>query len=130
VSFLLDTDTVSFALRGAGRVAGSLRAQRPSAVGVSSITVAELYFDAEKRGSRKLRELLTTFFSAVEAHPFDAAAARRYGQVAATLAAAGEPIGMADAMIAAHALELGATLVTHNRKHFQRIDGLDVVDWF
>ena len=39
------------------------------------------------------------------------------------------PIGILDTMIAAHALQLGLTLVTHNQKHFRRVRGLEVVDW-
>ena len=42
---------------------------------------------------------------------------------------AGTPIGVNDAMIAAHARGLGCVLVTNNRKHFAKVSGLDVENW-
>ena len=42
---------------------------------------------------------------------------------------AGSPIGANDTLIAAHALSLGLTLVTDNRREFERVPGLDVVNW-
>lgn len=39
------------------------------------------------------------------------------------------PIGANDLWIAAHALALDATLVSHNPREFRRIEGLRLVDW-
>jgi tRNA(fMet)-specific endonuclease VapC len=39
------------------------------------------------------------------------------------------PIGAADIFIAAHCIVNGYTLVTDNTKDFERIDGLDIVNW-
>ena len=128
--FLLDTDTVSYALRGEGRVTEHLLDQKPSTVGVSAITAAELQFGAHKRGSRKLHRAIETFLRSVEEFPFDGRAANRYGEIAALLRSAGQPIGIFDTLIAAHALTLGVTLVTHNTRHFQLVPELDMVDWF
>ena len=52
-----------------------------------------------------------------------------HAEHAARLRAAGTPIGANDLWIAAHALALGATLVTHNVKEFRRIRGLSLDDW-
>ena len=52
-----------------------------------------------------------------------------HAEHAARLRAAGTPIGGNDLWIAAHALALGATLVTHNLKEFRRIRGLSLEDW-
>jgi tRNA(fMet)-specific endonuclease VapC len=129
VKYLLDTNTVSYALRGYGRVTDRLLAHRPSEIGVSAISIAELRFGAHKRGSRKLHHLIDTFLSSVIQVPFDSRAADRYGEIAAGLQGRGEMIDMPYSMIAAHSLELGTTLVTHNVRHFQRIDGLEIADW-
>lgn len=129
MKFLLDTDSVSYALRGEGGVADRIRGHRPSELGLSAITLAELRFGAEWRASRRLHQLIDAFVGDVAVLPFDAAAAERFGKVAAGLVAKGAPIGALDSMIAAHALQLGLTLVTHNRKHFQRVRGLKLVDW-
>ena len=49
--YMLDTDAVSFALRGKGGVGSRLLEHRPSDICISSITLAELRFGAdEKRG--------------------------------------------------------------------------------
>ena len=58
MKFLLDTNTVSYALRGYGGVAERLLEHAPSEIGVSAISVAELRFGAHKRGSRKLHLLI------------------------------------------------------------------------
>lgn len=52
-----------------------------------------------------------------------------YGKHYTDLKQKGTPIGSNDLWIACHALSLGATLVTHNTKEFQRIDGLNWQDW-
>ena len=127
--YMLDTDTVSFALRGQGRVAARLLEHRPSQLGISSITLAELRFGAEARRSRKLHSLIGTFVESVGVLPFDEAAAGRFGAVAATLARRGEPVGAFDTLIAAHALSLGLTFVTNNSRHFTRVVGLKTENW-
>lgn len=129
MKFLLDTDSVSYALRGEGGVGEQIQSHRPSDLGLSSITLAELRFGAERRRSRRLHRLIDAFVGDVAVVPFDAEAAARFGKVASALASKGAPIGSLDTMIAAHALQLGLTLVTHNLKHFQRVRGLEVVDW-
>jgi tRNA(fMet)-specific endonuclease VapC len=126
---MLDTDTVSFALRGEGRVAEGLLDHRPSDLCVSAITLAELNYGADAKRSRKLRRLIDTFAQSVQTVPFDAHAAGRFGTVAAALARKGTPIGGFDTLIAAHALALGLTLVTNNTQHFSRVSGLKVENW-
>lgn len=129
MKFLLDTDSVSFALREHGRVAEQIRAHRPSELGVSAVTLAELRFGAARRGGRRLHRLIDAFVGDIAVVPFDAQAAERFGTIAAALRSKGTPIGVLDTMIAAHALELGLTLITHNLAHFRRVRGLEVVDW-
>jgi len=126
---MLDTDTVSFALRGQGRVATRLLEHRPSDLCVSSITLAELRFGAEAKRSRRLHSLIATFVEAVAVVAFDQAAADRFAAVAASLRRRGEPIGTFDTLMAAHALSVGLTFVTNNLRHFQRVAGLKTESW-
>lgn len=128
--FLLDTDTISFALRGEGHVADQLRRRSPSEVCTSSVVAGELELGVARRGSRKLRRELDALYAGLEVLPYDLDAARRYGRLAAVLLDAGVPIGVEDTMVAAHSLSRGLALVTHNRKHFERVKGLRVEDWF
>jgi tRNA(fMet)-specific endonuclease VapC len=127
--YMLDTDSVSFALRGQGRVAERILERRPSELCVSAITLAELRYGADLAGSRKLHKLIDAFVSGVVVEPFDDQAAARFGEVAAALRRGGTPIGGFDTLIAAHALVTGATLVTANAKHFGRVAGLASESW-
>jgi len=127
--YMLDTDTVSFALRGQGRVAARLLEHRPSELCLSSITLAELRYGAEARRSRKLHRLISTFVEAIEIMPFDQPAADRFAAVAAALARRGQPIGTLDTLMAAHALSRRLTFVTNNTRHFARVAGLATENW-
>ena len=61
--------------------------------------------------------------------PFDVPADEHYADIRADLERVGTPIGSHDLLIAAHALSLRLTLVTHNVREFARVPGLSVEDW-
>lgn len=126
---MLDTDSVSYALRGHGNVAARILEHRPSELCISAITLAELRFGADKRRSRKLHRLIDVFTDSVTSLPFDSDAAAHFGRLAADLAARGTPIGGFDAMIAAHAVSRKVVLVTNNARHFGRVAGLRCETW-
>jgi tRNA(fMet)-specific endonuclease VapC len=127
--FMLDTDSVSFALRGQGNVASRIAQRRPSELCISAITVAELRFGADRRKSTRIHQLIDLFTATLAVVPFDETCAARYGVIASELARRGTPIGQFDVLIAAHALTIRATLVTNNVKHFSRVRGLEVENW-
>lgn len=127
--YMLDADTVSYALRGQGLVAARLLEHRPSDLCISSITLAELHFGAEAKRSQRIRRAIRTFTKDVAVVPFDEASAERLGVVAAALATRGQPIGVYDTLVAAQALCLGLTFVTNNTRHFSRVRGLSVENW-
>jgi tRNA(fMet)-specific endonuclease VapC len=60
---------------------------------------------------------------------YSIAATLSYGALRASLEIAGTPIGSLDALIAAHALSLGATVVTNNTREFSRVPRLNIEDW-
>ena len=126
---MLDTDTVSFVLRGEGKAGMNLTAHAPSAVCLSAISLSELWFGAEQRHSKRLHRLIETFVTAVDVVPFDAVAAAQFGRLSADLEGTGTPIGVLDTLIAAHAMSLHLTLVSNNTKHFTRVKGLKTVNW-
>ena len=127
--FMLDTDTVSFALRGLGNVGSQLQSHKRSELCLSAITLAELRFGADKRKSRRIHRAIDAFLTGVDVLPFDAAAAAKFGVVGSALAASGAPIGQMDTLIAAHALSVNMTLVTNNEKHFSKVAGLKIENW-
>jgi tRNA(fMet)-specific endonuclease VapC len=126
---MLDTDTVSYSLRGYGGVNAQIVMHHPAELCMSAVTLAELRYGASHANARRLHRLIDGFVRDVAVMPFDESCAGRFGQIAADLAARGTPIGDIDAMIAAHALALDVTLVTNNVKHFGRIAGLHIENW-
>lgn len=129
--YLLDTNTCIFLIkRQPGTVLLHLKRCLPGEVGISSITLAELQFGvAKSQRVRENREALEEFTVPLEVTPFDKDAAARYGEIRAQLERAGTPIGSMNMLIGAHALSLGATLVTNNLGEFRRIKKLKVIDW-
>ena len=127
--FMLDTDTVSYALRGQGEAGARILEHRPSELCVSAITVAELRYGTARRKSSRLDQLVDNFISNVAVAPFDETCAANFGRIASELTESGTPIGELDALIAAHAMALGVTLVTNNLKHFSRVPGLKLANW-
>ncbi len=127
--FMLDTHICMDAIRHRPpEMLAALRAYEAAGLGLSSITVAELSFGAHKSGSARNIAALQQFLEPLEIADFDRAAAKCYGRLRATLETAGTPTGLLDTQIAAHALALDVTLVTHNRREFSRVPGLLLSD--
>jgi tRNA(fMet)-specific endonuclease VapC len=129
VTYLLDTNIVSYFIRGDQAVVGRMRATKPSDVAVSAITVFELRYGAAKRGSAKLSAAIDGFLDAVSVLPFDEDAAAHSGTLKATMEAQGTPVPAPDLLIAAHALAVHRILVTNNTRDFSRIPNLTLEDW-
>ena len=105
-------------------------AARRDGAGISAISVAELeYGIAKSQHVERNRSALERFLTPLEILPFDDAASHHYGDIRAELERRGTPIGPNDLFIAAHVRSLGATLVTHNRSEFERVQGLVIEDW-
>jgi len=130
VRFLLDTNIVSYLLKGQVPAA-QLRYNEAKAdsLAVSSITEAEVFYGiANRPGATRLRAAAESFFATATVLSWDSAAARAYGQLRADQERKGRPLSVEDLMIAAHALALGLTLVTHDQV-FSFVDGLKTEDW-
>jgi tRNA(fMet)-specific endonuclease VapC len=97
---------------------------------ISSITLGELHYGAEKSARRS--ENLTViehFVARLEVLPFDAKAAAHYGQVRAELERAGTPCGPHDMQIGGHARSEGLIVVTNNMREFERMPGVRAENW-
>ena len=130
--YLFDTDVLSNLMK---RLPSHDLLKRVGSVPVgsqftSSITLGELVYGARRRGSENLMEKIEERVAAkLPILPFDAEAARRYGELRADLERQGTPIGDADIRIAAIALVRRLIVVTGNVRHFQRIPHLSVENW-
>ena len=128
--YLLDTNMASAAMRGVPAVDDRLRALQPSDWCISAVTRAELQFGVALRpDATRVARIVDAFLAVAHTAPWDAHAADGHGRVRADLRRAGTPIGDFDEMIAAHALALGAVVITDNVRHFERIDGLALENW-
>jgi tRNA(fMet)-specific endonuclease VapC len=132
VSWLLDTDSCSFALRGQHGLRWAIETRPLERLYVSTITVAEAWAGALRSPHRdRLIALWSAFLEPFGGRvlPFDEAAAREYGAIRADLEARGNMIGDRDCMLAAIARSRRLKMVTRNRRDFQRVEGLHVVNW-
>lgn len=128
--FLLDTDILSDMIRNPQGAAAQRLAEVADARVCTSIVVAcELRYGAAKRAAPALTQRVDAVLDSVPVLPLDADVDRHYAEIRTVLESAGLSIGGNDLLIAAHGRALDATLVTHNRREFERVPGLSVVDW-
>jgi tRNA(fMet)-specific endonuclease VapC len=126
--YLLGTNVVIGLSKGLSSLEQRIRHEAMTDVGLSVIALHELYFGAYKgqRIAANLDAIADLNFDIVE---FDKEDARSAGEIRASLAATGGPIGPYDVLIAGQAVARGLTLVTHNIREFSRVQGLQIEDW-
>jgi len=131
MKFMLDTNICIYLIkRKSQRIIEHLKKHKAGAIGVSSMTLAELQYGVAKSLHKKQnRNALEEFILPLKIVCFDESAAETYGLIRSQLEKTGKPIGSLDTLIGAHALSLGVTLVTNNIREFKRIKSLKVVDW-
>ncbi len=78
--------------------------------------------------SARDRKMIEELLAAIPSLPLEEAAAARAAEVRRSLQEAGEAIGMADSRIAGVVLAHGGTLLTRNRRHFERVGGLELAE--
>ena len=127
--YLLDTNTVSYIIKGTVPVRDRLIRIPMADVTISVITEAELLFGVARRPeATRLKIAVEEFLLRVDVLPWDSEAARQYAQARASLERRGTTLGNLDLMIAAHALAAQAVLVTNDRA-FGRVKQLQIEDW-
>ncbi len=128
--YLLDTNIVIYVLKRRPVEVLSTFNANASRMAISSITLAELLHGAEK--SSRVSENLAAiedFCSRLEVLPYGPKAAQHYGIIRAALEKLGQPIGVNDMHIAAHARSEGLVLVTNNMGEFARVPALEAENW-
>jgi tRNA(fMet)-specific endonuclease VapC len=128
--YLLDTNICIYLIKGKfPSVRFKFKQCTKEGVGVSSVSIAELEYGVAKSGLDKQRKKLDVFLPQLSHFSFDGDAAKIYGALRSRLEVMGKPIGSMDMLIAAHAMALGATLVTNNSREFNRVQGLKLENW-
>lgn len=126
---LLDTDTCIALLRGVTSVI-ERRAATSEEVATTWITAAELYYGAAKSSApEKNRLTVSAFLLTLPILGLDELSVRIFGEAKALLEGQGRRLADADLLIGAIAASRSATVVTGNRRHYERIPGVLVEDW-
>ena len=131
--YLLDANALSELLREPfGPVATTYRSKvndPDTRVLTSVIAACEMRFGAEKKGSPRLAARVNSLLASFEVAPLARDVDTAYAILRADLERKGQLIGPNDMLIAAHAIAMGAVLVTDNVREFKRVKGLRIENW-
>ena len=126
--YLADTDWVVHALHGNRAVIRRLDELADEGIGISIVSIAELYqgvfYSTDPQGN-ELR--LLEFLGGYDVVQIDDDICREFARARGRLKAAGTLIGDLDVLIGCTALRHGLTLLSNNRRHFQRLEGLSII---
>ena len=129
--YVLDTNTLIYFFKGMGNVSRQLLLVPPKDIGISTIVLFELEVGIAKSISpQKRQEQLKDLTSVVNILPFGFDEAKSAAAIRLGLERQGMTIGPYDILIAGVAMSNKGILVTHNTKEFERIEGLQIEDWF
>jgi tRNA(fMet)-specific endonuclease VapC len=128
--YLLDTNIVIYVMKRRPVEVLDVFNKQANRMAISTITLAELMHGAEK-SSRPAENLAAVedFCSRLEVLPYSPKAAQHYGSIRTSLEKIGQPIGINDLHIAAHARSEGLILVTNNMKEFIKVPALQLENW-
>ena len=122
IRYLIDANIAVYAMGGEfAALRERMVACEPGEIAISAISFAEVAYGTHA-GKPPASEVLEAFLAVFPLVPFDEGAAREYARL---------PFKRArfDRLLAAHALSIGATVVTANLGDFADVPGLRVVDW-
>lgn len=128
--YMLDTNICIYTIKNKPQVVREAFNRHYGQLAISSVTLMELVYGAEKSAAPERNLAVVEGFAArLEVLDYDHLGAAHTAQLRAELARAGTPIGPYDQMIAGHARARGLVLVTNNLREFTRVPGLRVEDW-
>ncbi len=130
LKYMLDTNICIFTIKNKPQQVREAFSRHHGRLCISSVTLMELIYGAEKSAApEKNLNVVEGFSARLDVLDYDDEAAIHTGQLRAELARLGQPIGPYDQLIAGHARSQGLILVTNNLREFQRVPGLRVEDW-
>lgn len=131
MAIILDADVIIRGERGTFDLRSWLEGHADEQFEVAAITVAELWHGVERAtGAHKSRrrQYLQAVLAPLPIIPYTELTAREHARTWAELEAVGKMIGFYDVIVAATALERGSTVATFNRRHFECVPGLKVIE--
>ena len=131
--YVLDTTTISALMRGDTPAIARLKGVLRSQVLLPQPAVAEIAYGLARMRPSKRRTALQVRFELFRAELrraiWDDDVSAAFGEIKASLERRGERLEDFDVAMAAHAVALGATLVSANLRHMRRVEGLALQDW-
>lgn len=131
MAIILDADVIIGGEKGTFDLEGWLASRANDQFEIAAITVAELWHGVERAtGTRRVRRqnYLTAFLESLPIIPYTEQTAYEHARIWAELEASGKMIGFYDLIVGATALERGSQVATFNKRHFDRIQGLSVIE--
>jgi tRNA(fMet)-specific endonuclease VapC len=126
---ILDTSLLIAAERGDWDMAAFIQGREEEPFGLSVISVSKLLHGVHRADSHKRRLKRSAYVEKVielfPIYPFDLAAARIYAETWAHLLTQGLQVGAHDLTIAATAMSLGFSVAGADKRHFDKIEGLE-----
>ncbi len=130
IKYMLDTNICIFTMNNKPQQVKEAFIRHYGQLCISTVTLMELIYGAEKSGSpQRNLGVIEGFAARLQVLDYDNSAAEHTGQLRAELAKTGKAIGPYDQMIAGHARSQGLILVTNNIREFERVPGLRIEDW-
>ena len=128
--YLLDTNIVIYVMKRRPVEVLGVFNKHANRMAISVITLAELIHGSEKSSQPEANlAAIEDFCSRLEVLPYTPKAAQHYGSIRTSLEKIGQPIGINDLHIAAHARSEGLILVTNNMKEFAKVPALQLENW-
>ncbi len=129
--YVLDTNTIIYFFKGMGNVGKVLLKNPPSSISIPAVVLYELEVGIAKSVCQEKRiTQLEALIAVVKILPFGIDEVRCAASIRANLEQKGTPIGPYDVLIAGTVLSNKGILVTHNTKEFERVEGLQLEDWY
>ena len=133
MKYILDTNTLSFLMKGRPAVAQALLTKSRADVLVPQTVVAEIEYGLSRlphsKKKDRLRQRFELFLTELSRAEWSDDVSRLFGETKASLERKGVRLEDFDVAVAAHALALDATLVTDNTEHLNRVTGLTIENW-
>ena len=132
MAYCLDTDTIIEFFRGNKKVVQQLKEKINTGVNLylSSLSMCELFRGVYLSGNpEKERARIKTLLSVCRILPLTLNSCEKFGSISAQLIKEGKTIEDMDLLIGCVALSFGYTVVTNNKKHFERIPNLKIETW-
>jgi tRNA(fMet)-specific endonuclease VapC len=131
VAIILDADVIIQSERGTFGLKQWLASQPTEQFQIAAITIAELWHGVERSTSAYRREretFIRRFLELVRVLPYTKVTAIEHARIWAELESSGKMIGYYDIIVAATAVEHGSAVATFNKRHFNQVKGLKVIE--